>query len=107
MNTVEIPSEGLTRQERLLLFMRRSNLKYVDLAKELGWPVMTLRNILASSMAITYRVDALRAMGKIPEELLPPPGTLPELKNEKKRLREEAANQFLPLSDADSQHCER
>lgn len=65
-----ITETALTRQELLLLWIRRNGLKQVELARHVGVTPITLSRWLRSDRLPSWRVAQLRQAG-IPEELLP------------------------------------
>lgn len=68
--TTEIPQMNLTRQERLVIWMRRNGLNQAALARFAGVePNATGRWVRADRLP-TWRVNQMREFG-IPEELLP------------------------------------
>jgi len=68
---IEIPQGDLTRQEQLLVWMRRAGLTYAAVAKSIGVGIMSVRRWLNADYISTWRHQQLVGLG-IPATLLPP-----------------------------------
>lgn len=70
-STEKLSQTPLTRQERLLVWMRRKKLTNADIARRLEVGNATVRAWFEAESIPQWRHDALVALG-IPAELLPP-----------------------------------
>lgn len=68
--TKPVTQADLTRQERLLIWIRRKGTTQAKIASELGMGKVAVGRLLFSERASSWRVQQLRDYG-IPEDLLP------------------------------------
>lgn len=66
----QITHEDLTRQERLVIWLRRTSTTQAQVARALGVGKPAVGRLLFSERASSWRVKQLRDYG-IPEDLLP------------------------------------
>lgn len=68
--TKPVTREDLTRQERLLIWIRRQRMTQAAIASGIGVGKVAIGRLLFSERAPSWRVQQLREYG-IPEDLLP------------------------------------